>query len=58
MSLLSGFVGAAALVYAGYALTFGDRVNAVDGFVVAALALAVCGVTWRRRRCSARRWIK
>ena len=48
MPILAGFVGLASLLYGGYALAIGDRLSAVDAFVVAAIALAVCGVTWRK----------
>ena len=48
MSVLAGLVAFVSLLYACYALAVGDRMSAVDAFVVAALALAVCGATWRR----------
>jgi hypothetical protein len=48
MSIIAGFVGFISLLYGIYAVVLGDRMSAVDAFVVAALALAVCGATWRR----------
>ncbi len=48
MPIIAGLVALATLLYGIFNLAVGDRLSAVDAFVVAAIALAVCGVTWRR----------